>query len=130
MRGTVEEQDAVGGSAVVVGFGTGEGEPEQRADREHEQVGEGMTKHAAQNPNRRFAGGRPPEQGGGHGYLDMADAQQLQQEEDGGDAGDAGEYAQERQIRETHTARLPVSKSPPSWSRTSSSASIRAKPAS
>ena len=35
VRGTVEEHHAVSGSAVVVGLGTGKGEPEQRADGEN-----------------------------------------------------------------------------------------------
>ena len=70
--GAVQEQHAIGLGAVVGGQRPREREPEQRADEQHQQVGQGMAEATREDANRCLPGRRPPEQGGGDGHFDVA----------------------------------------------------------
>ena len=90
-------------SASRFQFGSGEGQPDQSADREREQVGPGMAKTPRQHARPGFFHRLFPEQGRHHFPLAEPDPQALQEKQKTRNDGQTREKRERTKVRETHT---------------------------
>jgi hypothetical protein len=123
----VDEQHVVGRSAPGA-VGLGQREPQEPRDRQHEQVRERVPEALHEDARARLLHRLAPEERRHDRHLAVPHAQPLQQVERARQQPEAGEERGHAEVREGHTARLPVSKSVPSCGTTSRSASRRRRP--